>query len=212
MENQLLSHPFLHKERPWWLPVLSIIITLYGIVFLDWHLFPVIYFFWWEITLVVGAALIRMFFSLDGGSFFKNFLLRIILLGSGTVLGGAFIMFAVVFSLNGMDTGESWSGGLKNISTQTNIMTAGAVLGLLLHFFGNGRFRTAKPFNELMFTFAYLLVMLAFLQVFTMHLIPNYPQIEQAKWIAVAVVVVKFGVDLVFMKLRPFVEVIEKGD
>ncbi len=209
MNDSLFTNPLFQKERPWWMPLLSIGITLYGILFLDWHLFPVIFFFWWEVILMVGAALVRMFFSLDGGSFFNNFLQRIILLGGGTVLGMAFILFAVTFSLEGMNTGESWVGGFKSISLQTKILTGGAILGLLLHFFGNGRFRIAKPFNELISTFAYLLVMLGFLQVFTMHLIPNYPQLEQSKWIAVAVVVVKLGMDVLFMKLSPFVRVME---
>ncbi len=201
VDKYLLRNPL-----PWWLPILSIALTLYGILFLDWHIFPIIFFFWWEVILLVGAALIRMFFSLDGGPFYKNLLLRVFLLGSGLVLGGAFIVFAIVFSFDAIETGKTWSGGMADISIQIQIMTAATVLGLVLHFFANGRFRRANPFSELIATFAQLLTVLAILQVFTMHLIPKYPALEQAKWIAIAVVAVKFGVDLLFYKIGKLIK------
>jgi hypothetical protein len=34
-----------------------------------------------------------------------------------------------------------------------------------------------------------------------MHLIPRYPQLNQALWVAIAVVVLKFLVDLLFAKI-----------
>lgn len=205
MSHLFTAQPLLSRTRPWWLPVLSLCITLFGILVLDWHVFPVIFFFWWEVILMVAAALIRMLFSLDGGGFFHNLYQRIFLLVAGGVLGATMIIFAILFSSEGMDLDNSPTDGLSNISIQTNIMTAGAVLVLLFSFFLNGRFRRAKPFNELMLTFAHLLAILAILQVFTMHLLPAYPQLEKARWVAVVVVVVKACVDFLFAKIEPLV-------
>ncbi|MCU0345312.1 MAG: DUF6498-containing protein [Saprospiraceae bacterium] len=210
MLNDLLSHPLLQKQRAWWLPFLSLGITLYGIGVLGWNLFPIIFLFWWEVILMVGAALVRMFFSLDGRGFLDGLFQRVFLLVAGGVLGGAMVMFAVTFSINGIDTEGDWTG-FGNIAWQTRLMTAGAVLGLVFHFFANGRFRTATPFGELMATFAHLLVLLALLMVFTMHLIPTFPQLQQAKWVAVAVVVVKFGVDMAFLRVRKHIETIKES-
>jgi hypothetical protein len=206
MNHSLFHQHLLRNPLPWWLPILSLAITIYGILFLNWQVFPVIFFFWWEVILMVGAALIRMFFSLDGGSFFKNLLFRVFLLGSGTVLGGALIVFTILFSVDGIETESDWGTGyLAGIKTQVNIMTGGTLLGLVLHFFANGRYRRSNPFAVLMASFAQVLIMLAILQVFTMHLIPNYPGLGQARWVAVAVVAVKFGVDLLFLKFGSFI-------
>ncbi len=202
--NNWKTHSLLRIQRPWWLPILSVSITLFGVLVLHWGLFPIIFFFWWEVILMVGAALIRSFFSLEGGGFWHNIGQRLVLLAGGSLLGGTFILFAIVFSLKAVDTTDM--SGFGDIGIQANLMTIGAIAGLTLHFFGNGRFRTAQPFGELMLTFANLLVVLAILQVFTMHLIPKYPQLEQARWIAIAVVGVKFVVDLLFLKIGSFVQ------
>jgi hypothetical protein len=75
-------------------------------------------------------------------------------------------------------------------------------MGLALHYFANGRYKTANPMGELMQTMVHILILLALLMVLAMHLIPAFPQLDQAKWVGVAVVLTKFVVDLGFSRFR----------
>lgn len=119
----------------------------------------------------------------------------------GTVLGGGMITFAIVFSFKVFEA-STGVVGMDNIRVQVQIMSAGYALGLLIHYFLNGKFTRANPASELIATLAHLLILLAFLQALTMHFIPKYPQLDQAKWVAVAVVVVKFTADFLFIQYR----------
>lgn len=59
---------------------------------------------------MVGAALIRMLFSLDGKSFFDSILPRIGMLLFGSVMSFAMILLAVTFSFKVFDWGLSVGG------------------------------------------------------------------------------------------------------
>ena len=72
MINKITESPFLNQPRAWWLPLLSLIITLHGIFFLHWDLQPIVFLFWWEVILIIGAALIRMLFALEGRPVFDT--------------------------------------------------------------------------------------------------------------------------------------------
>ena len=200
MKIFILDSPVLRQAKPWWQPFLSFFVTLYGILVLGWNLQPIVVLFWWEIILMVGAALIRMFFAMDSRPFFDNFLQKIMLLVTGGILSGAMVLLAVTFSFKAFEGGLQ-SEGFDKIPFQTRLLTAGYVLGLIFHFFANGSYRTASPMGELMRTLVHLLVLLALLMVLTMHLIPANPQLNQAKWVGVTVVVVKFGVDWLFSRI-----------
>ena len=211
MINKIIESPFLNKPRAWWLPLLSLIITLHGIFFLHWDLQPIVFLFWWEVILIIGAALIRMLFALEGRPVLETLFSKIGLLIGGIFMGGAFIMFSVVFTFKAFEGGGNYTG-LGNIGIQTKMMTAGYAIGLIIHYFANGQYKTASPSGELMIPFVHLLVLLAFLQALTMHLIPKFPQLNQAMWVALALVVLKFIVDSLFARLRqPFREVFERG-
>ena len=204
MISNILHAPLIRYPKPWWQPFLSFFVTLYGIFVLGWHLQPIVFLFWWEVILMVGAALVRALFAMEGRPFFDNFLQKIVLLVGGVVLGGAMIMLSVTFSFRAFE-GAGGPGVLEGISLQTDALTAGYVLGLAVHFFANKRYKTASPSGELMRTFTHLLVLLALLMALTMHLIPAYPQIDQSLWVGVAVVVVKFWVDWAFQRIGPTV-------
>jgi hypothetical protein len=51
MFNKLIESPFLQHPKAWWLPFISLFITLQGIIFLGWNLQPVVVVFWWEVIL-----------------------------------------------------------------------------------------------------------------------------------------------------------------
>jgi hypothetical protein len=201
MSANISVNSLLRFHIPWWMPFLSLFLTLYGIFFLHWNLRPIIFLFWWEVILMVGAAMIRMLFAMDSGGIFHNLGLKILLLLSGTVMGGAMIAFAIVFSFRVFEDTSS-ATGMAQISTQVNLLTMGYALGLAFHYFLNGKFKTAHPASELIATLAHLLILLAFLQVLTMHLIPKYPQLDQAFWVGIAVVVMKFTADYLFVHYR----------
>jgi len=199
MGNRFVSSPFVQNPAPWWIPVISMVITLYGMLFLGWHIQPIVYFFWWEVILMITAALIRMFFSLNGQPFFEKFLSRLGLLAAGIVFGIMFVMLSVTFTFKAV---ENFSGNeFVDIRLQIRMLQFSYLAGIVIHFFANGRYRTADPFGELSGVFIHLLILLAFLMAITMHLIPRYPQLNQALWVAIAVVVIKFLVDLLFAKI-----------
>jgi hypothetical protein len=200
MSNSIIDTPILNYSNPWWLPILSLSLTIYGILFLNWNLQPIVFLFWLEIILMSGAVLIRMLFAMDGKPFFNNFLRKLMLLFFCGIMCSAMIMLGVTFSFKVFEGGLQ-TEGFGKIPDQSRILFAGYVLNLILHYFANGRYKTANPMAEMMRTLMHLLVLLVMLMVFTMHLIPAYPQLNQAMWVGLSVVLVKFVVDWLFSRI-----------
>lgn len=186
-----LKQPQVH---PFWMGLVSLVISLFGVFFLGWSLEPVIWLLWFEVVFAIGAALIRSLFALEGQTFFARFFFRLFITGAGAVMGIAFIMLTVTFTINGINT-EKGSAGHSNIFTPSMLLFGNYVAGLVFHFFVNGRFKTAAPISELMVTFVRILIILALIMPVTMHLLPKYPQLEQAKWVGITVVMIKFILD-----------------
>lgn len=196
------QHPLLQAQRPWWQPLVSLLVTLYGILFQGWGMQAVVFLFWWETILMVGAALVRVLFALDGKPVASTLALKLGLLAFGTVMGGAMIMLAVTFSIQGMSEAPATDGSLADISGQSRLLLGSYALGLFIHFFRNGRFRAASPVGELMQPLAHMLVLLAMIMPITMHLLPSYPDLDQARYVALTVVVVKFLGDMLFTRIH----------
>lgn len=199
-QNAILDSPLLRHPKPWWQPFLSLFVTLYGVLVLGWSLQPVIFLFWWEIILMSGAALVRTFFALDNRRFYDNIGQKIVFAGGGGLMLGAMILLAVTFSFQAF-SGAAGTADFSRIPFQTRLLTISYAVGLILHFFANGRYKKASPADEMMRTLAHLLVLLALLMPLTMHLIPAYPELDQAKWVGVSVICVKFAVDWMFARL-----------
>lgn len=187
--------------QPWWLPVLSLLLTLHGILVLGWNVQPVAVIFWYELILLFAAAFIRMLFALDGGSFFYNLHVRLLLLFGAGIMAGAMIILSVAFTFRVFDSGVN-TEGFARVYTQTRILALGHLLSLGFFYFGKGQFRKAQPFDQLVPTFVQVLILLALLMALTMHLIPKYPQLNQAMWTGVALVLVKFVVDMGFNQAK----------
>ncbi len=204
MANFISHAPLFLQNRPWWLSLLMLLITLHGILILKWNLQPIVFLFWWEVILLVSASLIRMLFAMNSEPFRKTLLSKIGLLIGGVFLGGTFIIFSVIFTFTVFKDGGDYKS-LSNISVQKNMMTLSYIIGLVVPYFANGNYKKANPIVEIILPFLHLLVLLAFLQVLTMHIIPKYPQLEQAMWIGVSLVVVKFIVEMIFARIKqPF--------
>ncbi len=211
MFNNIIESPFLQHPKAWWLPILSLLITLQGIFFLDWNLQLVVMIFWWEVILMLGASFVRMVFAMDNQPFLNTILSKIGMLFFGGIMGIVFIMLTVAFTFKVFEGGFN-SSGFEHLPSRINLLIAGNVIALAVHFFMNGRYKTANPMGELMSSFIHLLVLLALIMALTMHLIPQFPQLNQALWMGVSIVVIKFIVDMLFSKIRePFKEVFEKN-
>jgi Family of unknown function (DUF6498) len=211
MLNNFIESPLVQHQKAWWLPIISLLITLHGIIFLGWNLQPVVLIFWWEVILMLGSAFVRMFFAMDNQSFFNTILPKIGMFVFGGVMGIAFIMLTVTFTFGVFENGFN-ANGFEQIPSRINMLIIGHIVALIVHYFANGRFKTANPMGELMSSFIHLLVLLALLMVLAMHLIPKFPQLNQALWVGVSVVVIKFIVDMLFSKIRqPFKAVFEKN-
>lgn len=200
MPAELSQHPLLQAQRPWWQPAVSLAIALNGIVFHGWGMRAVVFLFWWETILIVGAALVRVLFALDGKPVLATLAQKLGVLLFGAVMGGAMILLAVTFSIKGMSEAGAADGSLADIAVQGRLMLASYALGLIVHFFLNGRFRTASPAVEMMLPLLHLLVLLVLIMPITMHLLPSYPHLDQARYVAGTVVVVKFVGDELFTR------------
>lgn len=200
MSPALPQHPLLQAQRPWWQPAVSLVVTLYGILVQGWGMQAVVFLFWWETILIVGAGLVRTLFALDGKPVLSTLGIKLGALLFGTVMGGAMIMLAVVFSITGMSEAGAADDSLADVSLQSWLLLASYAFGLVFHFLLNGRFRTANPPGEMLGSLMHLLVLLAMIMPITMHLLPNYPHLDQARYVALTVVVVKFLGDTVLSR------------
>jgi hypothetical protein len=198
----MIQHPWFKQAviHPFWMGVSSLLISSFGVIFLHWTLEPVVWLLWFEIIFAVGSALVRSLFALQGGGFFQNLLSRLFVTGAGAVMGIAFIMLTVTFTIHGIDT-ENGSGPGANFFPQLVLLFANYVVALLLHFFLNGRYKTASPLGELMVTFLHFLLLLCLIMPITMHLLPKYPEFGHARWVGLTVLVAKFLVDSAFSRV-----------
>ncbi len=211
MFNNIIESPLFQHPKAWWLPIISLLITLQGIIFLGWNLQLIVMLFWWEVIIMLGAAFIRMLLAMDNQPFLNTILSKIGMLFFGGIMGIAFIMLTVAFTFKVFEGGFN-SSGFEKLPSRINMLIAGNILGLIVHYFMNNRYKTANPMGELMTPFTHLLVLLALIMALTMHLIPKFPQLNQALWVGVSIVIIKFIVDMLFSKIRePFKEVFEKN-
>jgi Family of unknown function (DUF6498) len=211
MFNGIIDSPLFQHPKAWWLPIISLLITLQGIIFLGWNMQLIVMIFWWEVILMLSAAFIRMLLAMDNQPFLNTILPKIGMLFFGGIMGIVFIMLTVAFTFKVFEGGFK-SSGFEQLPSRINLLIAGNILGLIVHYFMNGRYKIANPMGELMTPFIHLLVLLAFIMALTMHLIPKFPQLNQALWVGVSIVIIKFIVDMLFSKIRePFKEVFEKN-
>lgn len=201
LNSNILDSPLLQHQRPWWQPFLTLFLTLYGILILDWSLQPIVFLFWWEVILMSAAALVRSLFSLEGAPFLAHLWRRTVVALLGAFMFIALIMLSVTFSIKAFDGGMQ-TEGFAQVPIQMYVFLASYIIGLLFHFFLNKQYQQASPISELMKTFLHLMFVLVLLMVLNMHLIPAYPDMNQAKWVGLAVVLVKFVVDLGFSRPR----------
>ncbi|MBL7825950.1 MAG: hypothetical protein JNJ57_04920 [Saprospiraceae bacterium] len=199
MLQRILESPVFRTPRPWWLPLLSLAINLHGIIFLGWSFQPLVFIFWMEVIFLLAFALLRMVFALDGKPWTEGLGKKLFLLGAGAAMSIGMVMLTVTFTIKAFDQGFS-SEGFEKVPFQTRLLLLGYIAGLIIHYFGNQRYKTANPMSELMAGFIHVLVLLCLIMPITMHLLPKYPQLNQALWVGVAVVVVKFMVDRLFVK------------
>jgi hypothetical protein len=179
-----------------WIPFVSLLISLFGILFLNWDFQHLIILFVWEIILMLSFAIIKMMFAQNELPFYKTLVEKLIYLVGGFFIGGFFILFSILFISNSIQTNSLFEQ-LRKINYQIYILTLGYVAGLCFNYFGNQKYKSASPMSQ-MVPFIHVLVILAFLQGFTRHFLPSFPNLNQAVWGIVALVVVKFFVDLLF--------------
>ena len=184
----------LHQSK--WMPFISMAISLYCILLLNYDYQHVIILFIWEIFLVMFFALIRMLYANEGLPTAKVYVEKFIWLILGSSLGVFFITISISI-LSKSFTATSVLDELVGVLEQISILFVGHVEANFSNYFRNNRYKTAEPRNQ-MISFIHVLVILAFLQLFTVHLIPSYPNLDQAVWGIIALVLVKFFVDLLF--------------
>lgn len=196
MIENFIEPIFKKPQQTAWLPLLSMLISLFGIVFLNWDFQYVIILFVWEIILMIAFALIRMVFAMNELPFYKTIIEKLVYLVLGIFIGGFFIVFAVLFISKSIQVDGIFEQ-IKKINYQIYLLTSGYIVGLILNYFGNQKYKSAIPMLQ-MAPFIHVLTILAVLQAFTQHLLPSFPNLNQAVWGIVALVLVKFFVDLLF--------------
>jgi hypothetical protein len=195
------TESFIQKsQQTRWLPVLSMLLSLFGVVFLNEDFQHIIILFVTEIILMLSFSLIRMVFAMNELPFYKTIFEKLFYLALGILIGGFFIVFAFMFISEAIQT-ATFIAEIRKIQYQIYVLTFGYIVGLFSNYFANENFKSASPMAQ-MSPFIHVLVILAFLQAFTGHLLPNFPNLNQAVWGIVALVLVKFLVDLLFSFLQ----------
>jgi hypothetical protein len=196
MQENIIESIFQKSKLPRWLPVLSMFLSLFGVVFLNEDYQHIIILFVSEIILMLSFSLIRMLFAMNELPFHKTIVEKLFYLGLGIFIGGFFVVFAFLFISAAIQT-ATFFAEIRKIQYQIYVLTIGYIVGLFSNYFANQNFKSASPMSQ-MLPYIHVLVVLVFLQAFTGHLLPSFPNLNQAVWGIVALVLVKFVVDLLF--------------
>ena len=178
------------------MPILSMLISLFGIVILQYDYHDIIILFVCEIMLMLFFAIIRMLFALNEMPFYKTLMQKAILLIGGIFIGTFLVVFSVMFMSESINTKIIFTE-IRNSQYQIYVLIFGYISTLIFHYFGNQKFRTAAPMAQ-MIPFFQVLTILAVLQGFTKHLFLEIEGLDHAVAGVVALVVIKFLVDLLF--------------
>ncbi|OWY21305.1 hypothetical protein C7N43_19385 [Sphingobacteriales bacterium UPWRP_1] len=199
--NRLQQLPVIGNPNLW--AAGNLLILLYGVLLKGWNLQPIVFIFWIEVIINIAIALVRVIFAHDKQPFLATLPSKVGALLFGGVMGIAFIMLTVTFSI-GVFEGGFKSEGFEQVPWQVRLLVLNYLLALLLHYFLNKRYLIANPAEELMGTFMYLLILLALLMVLTQFLIPKVTGSSNniALLTGMAVVVVKFMVDRLKLTLQ----------
>ena len=196
MQNNFIDTILRKQQTSRWIPYLSLLLSLFGILFLNWNYQNSIILFVLEIFLMLTFSIVKMLFALDEQPFYKTIKDKIIYLVFGTFIGLFFVVFSVMFISKSIQTDVIFHQ-IRTLDYQIVTLTSSYFLDLFINYFTNQKFKLVSPMSQ-MVPFIHVLVILAFLQAFTGHLLPNFPNLNQAVWGIVALVLVKFFVDLLF--------------
>ncbi|MBX7107325.1 MAG: hypothetical protein K1X61_01630 [Chitinophagales bacterium] len=184
--------------------IVNLLITAFGVLILQWSVQPVIYLFWMEIIIIVIVACIRMMGAMDGKPFIQTLPGKIPLLIAALFTGAMIISLAVAFTIGVFANGTD-SESFKGIGIAVAILWCNYLSGLIIQFFLSGHFRVAVPFTELIFSFVYLLILLAFIMAVTQHLIPALSSRQSPTLTGLSVIGIKFIIDCLRAYLTPYV-------
>ena len=196
MQENIIESVFQKTNNKPILPIFSMFISLFNIVFLQSEFQDIIILFVCEITLMLVFAIIRMLFALNEMPFYETAMQKVILLIGGIFIGILFVVFSVMFMSESIRTDIIFSE-IRKIKYQIYLLIFGYFSTLIFHYFGNQKFRTAAPMAQ-MLPFFQVLTILAILQGFTGHLFIEFKGLNHAVAGVVALVIVKFLVDLLF--------------
>lgn len=185
------------KSSSKWMPFLSVLISLFGIIFLNWNFQYLIILFVCEIFLMLLFAIIKMLFAQNKLPFYKTLPEKAVYLLFGIFIGAFFMVFSVLFVSKSIQMDILFKE-IRKIDSQIYMLTIGYFSGLIFQYIINHEFKSASPRSQ-MIPFIHVLVILGVLQGFTKHLLTSFPNLNQAVWGVVALLLVKFFVDLLFV-------------
>ena len=191
------TEAFIQKsQQSPWLPVFSMLLSLFGVVFLNVDFQHIIILFVSEIIVMLLLSLIRMVFAMNELPFNKTVVEKLVYLGLGIFIGSLFVTFSLIIIREAIQT-ATFFAEIRKIQYQIYVLTFGYIVGLFSNYFASEKFKSASPISQ-MTPYIHVLAILAFLQAFTVHLLPSFPNLNQAVWGIVALVLVKFLIDLLF--------------
>ena len=196
MTQNFLDTIFQKSASSKWMPFLSVLISLFGIVFLNWNFQYLIILFIYEIFLMLSIAIIKLLFAMNKLPIYKTLREKSVYLLFGIFIGGFFMLFAVLFVSKSIQMNVILNE-IRRIELQIYMLTIGYLWGLVFHYFINQEYKSASPRSQ-MVPYIHVLVILGVLQGFTKHLLPSFPNLNQAVWGVVALLLVKFFVDMLF--------------
>ena len=141
-------------------------------------------------------ALIKMFLAMNDLPFYKTLMEKLFYIPAAMLIGILFLVFSFMFMKESIKI-DTFIPEIRKVQAEIYMLTFGYIVGLFLNFLGNEKYKSAVPMMQLG-PFIHVLVVLGILQGFTGHLLPSFPNLNQAVWGIVALVLVKFLVDLLF--------------
>lgn len=199
MPTQITESPIFFINKPWWLPYFTMFVSLFGILFLSWPFQYIIVLFIAEVFLMLVFALIKMVFAKGQLPYEITIFGKIKYLILGIIFGIFLLALSISFTIKFINIKDVLNEGF-HIKTQFYFLVFGYSLNLIMNYFANKSYLTANPILELR---PYLQVFfILVLLVLTIHLFIAFPTLNEAVYGVVALVLVKFFIDLMFERMR----------
>ena len=185
------------KHTFWFWELTNIFVPLFGILFLDWHIFTLVFLFWWELICWGSIGVLKI---LTAGGSKSSFLVKVasnlitILFFVPLYLGLFLIVFS--FSFTEFDT-ESMINVDRGFVPSMIIIGISFLIEYIRSEILTGRFTIRNPYGVVMERMLYALPLACLVLFAVIPLSERFEGSEAEKIIGLGIIISKFIIDLV---------------